>query len=152
MIILASDHAGFELKKILHEYLKGQGLEVQDIGPGTYDETDDYPDTIFPAAEKVAEKPDEHLGIILGGSGQGEAIVANKVPGIRAVVYYGGNTEILKLSKEHNNANILALGARFLSEEETTEAVSLWLETKFSQEDRHKRRIEKISQYEKRKK
>jgi ribose 5-phosphate isomerase B len=146
-IYLASDHAGFEMKEKLKDFLKEKGYEVEGLGDFIYDENDDYPDFISKAAEAVARDPDLK-GIILGGSGQGEAIAANKVKGIRAVVYYGGQEEIIKLSREHNDANILSLGARFLSEDEAKKAVELWLKTPFSGEERHKRRIEKIRKLE----
>jgi ribose 5-phosphate isomerase B len=144
MLYLASDHAGYELKKKIAEFLTREGIPFEDIGPNTYNESDDYPDFIIPAAKKVAENP-ENKGIILGGSGQGEAIAANKIKGIRAAVYYGGSKDIITLSREHNDANILSLGARFLKEDEAIEAIKLWLKTPFSKEERHKRRIEKIN-------
>ncbi len=143
-IYIGSDHAGFELKNTLIDFLIGLDYEVSDEGAFKYDEQDDYPDFISKVAKKVSENPDENKGIVLGGSGQGEAIVANRFSGVRAVVYYGGNKEIIELSREHNDANILSLGARFLSEDNTKEIVKLWLETKFSGEERHRRRIEKI--------
>jgi len=146
-IYFASDHAGFELKEKLKEFLKEKGYEVEGLGDFVYDEQDDYPDFIFKAAKAVAED-EGSKGIILGGSGQGEAIAANKVKGIRAVVYYGGPEDIVKLSREHNDANILSLGARFLSEEEAKKVVDLWLKTPFSGEERHKRRIQKIKDFE----
>ena len=146
-IYFASDHAGFELKEKLKEFLKGEGYDIEGCGDFVYDEQDDYPDFILKAAQAVA-KDKGSKGIILGGSGQGEAIAANKVNGIRAVVYYGGPEDIVRLSREHNNANILSLGARFLSEEEAKRAVLLWLKTPFSEEERHKRRIQKISEFE----
>lgn len=146
MIYLATDHGGFELKNKLVEYLQSKNVEVEDCGPFSYDKDDDYPDFIYPCAEKVA-KDESHRGIILGGSGQGEAIVANKVKGIRAAVYYGGNLDIIKLSREHNNANVLSLGARFISEDEAKQAVDLWLATSF-EGGRHERRIGKISKLE----
>ncbi len=146
-IYFASDHAGFELKEKLKEFLKGEGYDIEGCGDFVYDEQDDYPDFILKAAQAVA-KDKGSKGIILGGSGQGEAIAANKVNGIRAVVYYGGSEDIVRLSREHNNANILSLGARFLSEEEAKRAVLLWLKTPFSEEERHKRRIQKISEFE----
>lgn len=148
MIYLASDHAGFELKKEIASFLKQANLDFLDIGPHQYDESDDYPDYIIPAAQKVAETPDENKGIILGGSGQGEAIAANKVKGIRAAIFYGGPKEIISLSRIHNKTNILSLGARFLNKEEAIEAVKLWLETGFSNEARHERRIKKINDFE----
>ncbi len=147
MIYIASDHAGFELKKTLLRHLVGMGWEVEDLGPYTYDPEDDYPDYILPAAEAVAANPGS-LGVVLGGSGQGEALAANKVKGVRAALYYGGPREILTLSRTHNQANILSLGARFLSEEEATEALDLWLNTTFGAGDRHKRRLLKINEYE----
>lgn len=151
-IYLASDHAGFELKGKLVEFLKFEGYEVEDLGPAEFNPDDDYPDFVYPCAEKVALRQAQgkldDVGIVIGGSGQGEAMVANKVKGIRAAVFYGGPQNIIKLSKEHNNANLLSLGARFLTEDEAVEAIKLWLETKFSGEKRHKRRIEKISKLE----
>ncbi|MDD5031930.1 MAG: RpiB/LacA/LacB family sugar-phosphate isomerase [Patescibacteria group bacterium] len=148
MIYLASDHAGFQLKKEIASFLKQANFDFIDIGPGEYDESDDYPDYIIPAAEKVAQSPDENKGIILGGSGQGEAIAANKIKGIRAALFYGGQKEIISLSRIHNNANVLSLGARFLDKKETIEAVKLWLKTSFSDEARHERRIKKINDFE----
>lgn len=148
-VIFASDHAGFELKEILREHVASLGFDVEDIGAHVYDVNDDYPDTIAPAAQRVAELGGEVKGIILGGSGQGEAIVANRVPGIRAVVYYGepkGDhpATIISLSREHNDANILSLGARFLSPEDAKRVVIEWLTTAFSNDERHTRRIAKI--------
>jgi len=147
MIYLASDHAGYELKEAIKKMLSEESIEHEDIGAASYDEKDDFPDFIIPCAEKVASNAD-NLGIIIGGSGQGEAIAANKVKGIRTAIYYGGPDEIVKLSKEHNNSNILSLGARFLTKEEAISAVKLWLNTEFSGDERHIRRIKKISEYE----
>src|SRR3989338_5854680 len=104
-ICLAADHAGFELKEHVKSFLSSQGYEVKDFGTHSYDKEDDYPDFMIPCAEEVSKS--KCLGIIFGGSGQGEAISANKVKGIRAAVYYGFNIELVKLSKLHNNANIL---------------------------------------------
>ena len=146
-IILASDHAGFDLKECLKKDLLELGYQVEDEGAHEYDEQDDYPDFIVPAAKKVA-KDQNFRGIIFGGSGQGEAIAANKVKGIRAAVYYGSNIDIVKLSRTHNNANILSLGARFVTKEHAREAVKLWLNTDFSEDTRHERRIKKISSTE----
>lgn len=152
-IYLASDHAGFELKAKLVEFLQSQRYEFEDLGPAEFNHDDDYPDFVYPCAEKVALRQAQgklnDVGIVIGGSGQGEAMVANKVKGIRAAVYYGGNLEITKLSKEHNNANLLSLGARFLTSGQAIEAVKLWLETKFSEDARHVKRIQKISELEK---
>ncbi|MBU1091443.1 RpiB/LacA/LacB family sugar-phosphate isomerase [Patescibacteria group bacterium] len=148
-IYLASDHAGFELKELLRKWLVEQKYEVKDFGAFSFVEQDDYSDFIKPLAKEISENPENIKGIILGGSGQGEAMTANRFKNVRAVVYYGNKKEIIKLSREHNNANILSLGARFLSEEEAREAVKLWLETSFSSEgknERHLRRIKKIDQ------
>lgn len=142
-IYLASDHAGFELKKTLAEFLEKEGHTVEDIGPHAFDPEDDYPDHVVPLAHNVAQDSGS-FGIAIGGSGQGEAVAANRVRGIRAAVYYGGNEDILTLSREHNDANILSLGARFLSPEEAKRAVERWLGTHFSQEERHARRIAKL--------
>jgi len=143
-IILGTDHAGFNLKEQIKKYLLGEGYEVEDVGAHKFDSNDDYPDFIFKAAKKVAEDKN-NKGIILGASGQGEAIAANKVKGIRAALYYGQNMDIIKLSRTHNDANILSLGARFLTEKQAIESVKIWLKTDFSNEERHKRRIKKIS-------
>ncbi|MBI2334541.1 RpiB/LacA/LacB family sugar-phosphate isomerase [Candidatus Daviesbacteria bacterium] len=146
MIYLASDHAGFELKEKVKEFLKKEGYEIEDCGAYKFDPADDYPAFIAKAAEAVSKNSDSKA-IILGGSGQGEAIVANKFPGVRAAVFYG-NLDIIPLAREHNNANILSLGARFLTEDEVIEAVRLFLETPFTDEERHVRRIEKIKKIE----
>jgi ribose 5-phosphate isomerase B len=147
MIYIASDHAGVELKANLMEHLKKTGQEVEDCGAHKIDPHDDYPDFIYPCAVKVSQNPGS-VGIVIGGSGQGEAIVANKVKGIRAAVYYGSHEEIVTLSRQHNNANILSLAARFLTPEQAERAVDLFIETGF-EGGRHQRRIEKISQLEK---
>jgi len=147
-IIIGSDHAGYKLKERIKEYLDGLGFEYEDLGPESLDPSDDYPDYIVPAAKKVAENLEENKGIVIGGSGQGEAIAANKVKGVRAAVYYGGSLDIVKLSRTHNDSNVLSLGARFLTHEEAIEAVKVWLETAFKNEERHKRRIEKIRAFE----
>lgn len=146
-IYIGSDHAGYNLKEILIEYLKSLNYEVEDKGAFSLDNNDDYPDFIVPVAEEIAKNKDS-LGIVLGGSGQGEQISANKVDGVRAIEYYGGNLEIVKLGRIHNNANILSLGARFVNKEEAKEAVKTFLETPFSNEERHERRIEEIKQEE----
>lgn len=147
MLYIASDHAGFELKTELLKFFQEQKIDAEDCGAITYNDQDDYPDFIIPCAEKVVANPGS-LGIVIGGSGQGEAIAANKVKGVRAALWYGGNKDIITLSKEHNNANVLSLGARFITVEEAKEAVLLWLKTKFSEEKRHVRRLEKIAQHE----
>lgn len=146
-IYLATDHAGFDLKEKVKKFLENKGHDVKDFGARAFDAEDDYPDFILPAAQAVA-KDKGSLGIIFGGSGQGEALAANKVPGARAALFYGGNTEIVKLSRSHNNANILSLGARFVDFELAKKAIKLWLAEKF-EKGRHQRRINKISEFEK---
>jgi ribose 5-phosphate isomerase B len=147
-IILSSDHAGFKLKEAIKKFLIKEGFEVNDLGTHAYNTDDDYPEFIAAAAKNVASSKDSK-GIVFGGSGQGEAIVANKIKGIRAVIYYGHNLDIVKLSRTHNDTNILSLGARFLTEKQAIEAVKLWLKTEFNNEERHKRRIKQITQIEK---
>ncbi len=142
-IYLAADHAGFEMKESMKKYLEGEGHQVTDFGAHEYNESDDYPDFIRPCAEAVAGDSSS-LGIIFGGSGQGEDMVADKVVGVRSAVYYGGPLEIVSLAREHNDANILSIGARFVGEENAKEAVDLFIETPFSGDERHIRRIEKI--------
>lgn len=142
-IFMASDHAGFELKKKLEEFLNELGHEVVDLGNDKYDDGDDYPDWIILAAREVVKNPGSR-GIILGGSGQGEAMVANRLKGVRAAVFYGGPIDMVKISRRHNDSNILSLGARFIFEEESKEAVRVWLEAPYLEEERHKRRIAKI--------
>lgn len=142
-IYIGSDHAGFELKGKLIPFLRELGHEVEDKGAFEMNPEDDYPDFVKPVAEAVSKDP-EAKGIVLGGSGEGEAMATDGFPNVRPAVWYGGNLDIVKLSREHNDANILSLGARFLSEEEAKTAVRLWLETPFSGDERHTRRIEKL--------
>ena len=141
-IYLASDHAGFELKQLLCERLNQLGFSVEDCGAHEMNPLDDYPDFIIPAAQKVAGDSNAK-GVIMGGSGQGEAIAANRVKGVRAVVYYDGPIDIVKLSRSHNNANILSFGARFITPEKAAEAVDMWLKEPF-EGGRHKIRIDKL--------
>ena len=143
-IHLATDHAGLELKEKVKLYLSDLDHEVIDHGAYEYDALDDYPDFIFPCANAVSNDP-ESKGIIFGGSGQGEAMAANRVKGVRAAVFYNGPDEIIKLSRQHNNANILSLGARFMSIEEMCKAIEVWLSTDF-ESGRHQRRIEKLDE------
>lgn len=149
-IALSTDHAGFEPLQNLQNYLELEGHECINFGPTSYDPDDDYPDYITPAAQAVASGECE-VGIVFGGSGQGEAIAANRVKGVRCGVYYGPtNTvdvdeyEILRLNKQHNNANMLSLAGRFLTAEQIEIAVHIWLKTPFSNEARHVRRIAKL--------
>lgn len=145
-IFLASDHAGFEFKKKITAYLQDKGFEVIDKGPYERIESDDYPDFVSLVAREIS-KNGEHKGIIIGGSGQGEAMVANRFRGVRAAVYYGGDVNIVKVSREHNDSNILSIGIRFTNEKDLMRAVRLWLQTPFSNEERHARRIKKIDLY-----
>jgi ribose 5-phosphate isomerase B len=146
-VFFASDHAGFELKSSLMEYVSSDlGHEVKDCGPFAYDAGDDYPDFVRSAAANLLEAGPEARAIVLGMSGQGEAIAANRFAGVRAAVYYGGPTELISLSREHNDANILSLGAGFIDEGEAKAAVKLWLETDFSNEERHIRRNAKLDE------
>lgn len=144
-IFLGTDHAGFELKEAVKEYLIELKYEVEDFGNSIYDDGDDYPDFVLPVAKRVSSV--DGLGIVFGGSGQGEAIVANRIKGVRAVVIYHYNEDIIRLSKEHNNANILSFGARFLNKDEVKNAIKLWLDTKFTEDERHIRRILKIDNF-----
>ncbi len=147
-IHLATDHAGFEMKEFLKDALLELGYTIIDHGADIYDEDDDYNDYISLAAQAVANGDDDQRAIIFGGSGQGEAMMANRFPGVRATVYYHFDPEIIKVSREHNNANVLSIGARFLSEEELIESVLFWLEMEFPGEERHQRRIEKLDAFE----
>lgn len=160
-IYIGSDHAGFELKEKIKTYLAGLGLgyEVEDKGAFKYDADDDYPDFIRPVAEAVSKDVNSR-GIILGGSGQGEAMCANRILGARAALFYReavpkeaidingrkseDSFEIVKLARMHNNANILSLGARFLSFDEIKFAIELFFSTKFTNEERHIRRLNKF--------
>lgn len=138
---IATDHAAFELKNYLVEQLGRAGHDVVDHGADTYDALDDYPTFVIPCAEAVAEE--SGIGIVLGGSGNGEQIAANKVAGIRAALAY--NSELARLAREHNDANIISLGGRMQSLEAAWEMVDVFLNTPFSGGERHQRRIDQIS-------
>jgi ribose 5-phosphate isomerase B len=140
-IAIASDHAGFRYKTMLAEMLRGLGHEVVDFGASS-EESCDYPDFIRPAAEAVARGECER-GIVLGGSGNGEAIVANRVRGVRCALCW--SEESAKLGREHNNANVISIGERMVSEPLARRIVEIWLETPFAG-GRHQRRIEKIDE------
>ncbi|MBU6388765.1 RpiB/LacA/LacB family sugar-phosphate isomerase [Patescibacteria group bacterium] len=158
-IYIAADHAGFALKNALIEHLRTLGYDVEDLGAFTNDPEDDYPDFMTPLARKVVDELDAR-GIIIGGSGQGEAMCVNRIPGIRAAVFYGpmrvtaaldiegGRSEdgydAVRLPRRHNNANVLSIGARFVSGDEADEAVRIFLETPFSDSPRHARRLAKF--------
>ncbi|MEK7179295.1 MAG: RpiB/LacA/LacB family sugar-phosphate isomerase [Patescibacteria group bacterium] len=161
-IFFASDHAGFTLKRNLIEYIHGLGFQAIDKGPFVYDESDDYPDFISLVAREVSRNPEACRGIVIGGGGQGEAIVANRFPHVRAAVFYGPMAaqdaidvkgqrstdlfENVRLSRTHNDANVLSIAARFVNEEDARHAVRIFLEIRFSGEERHARRIKKIDE------
>ena len=145
-IYIGSDHAGFEMKRELISSLSGVTRVFEDCGPFQYDHDDDYPDYVSVVAKKVSESKDS-MGVVIGWSGQGEAMVANRFRNVRCAVFYGGTKHVLTLSREHNNANVLSLGAHFVTTQEAREAVLLWLRTKFSGDERHVRRIKKIEKY-----
>jgi len=158
-IFLAADHAGFALKNAIAEHLRTLGHDVEDLGAHTSDPEDDYPDFVTPLAKRVADEVGAR-GIIIGGSGQGEAMCANRISGVRAAVFYGparvtaaleiegGHSEdgydLVRLARRHNDANVLSIGARFVSGEEAEEAVHLFLDTPFSDSPRHARRLAKF--------
>lgn len=142
---MGADHAAFEAKNALAESLRESGHEVVDHGPFVYDADDDYPSFCLRAAEAVVRDPDS-LGVVLGGSGNGEQIAANKVRGIRAALAW--NKETAQLAREHNNANVLSVGARQHGPDEVKSFVDTFLRTPYSDEERHTRRIDMISQYE----
>ena len=143
-ILIASDHAGFALKAELKTYLKSQGYSVQDEGSYEQKEDDDFPDFVSIVAKQVSSAPDEYRGIVIGGSGQGEAMCANRYPYVRAAVLYHYDEHSVHFSRLHNNANILSLGARFLTSDEAKKAVSLWLTTEFSNDVKYQRRNDKL--------
>ena len=145
-VYLGSDHAGYELKCHLVSWLAGQGHQAVDCGPEGYDGADDYPPYVMDAARRVAGDPGS-MGIVVGGSGNGEQIAANKVPGIRAALAWSAETA--QLAREHNDANMLSIGARMHSMEEATGFAAVFLATPFSAGDRHIRRIGMITDFEK---
>lgn len=144
-IVLATDHAGFKLKEAVKKSLLELGLEVKDFGALEYESTDDYPDFINPAAKFISEN-DNTMGIIFGGSGQGEAMAANRFKGVRAAVFYDGPDEIINLSRLHNNANVLSFGSRFIDADRAIELIKKWLSLEF-EGGRHQKRIEKLDSY-----
>lgn len=158
-LFFAADHGGFEMKAKLIAYARELGHEVEDCGATLYDKDDDYPDFITPCAKKVAQTSGS-VGIIGGGSGNGEAMAANRIPGARAAVFHGRTKateaiditgakgaddgyDIVRLARKHNDANILSLGFRFLSEDDAKESIRIFLETPF-EGGRHTRRVEKL--------
>jgi ribose 5-phosphate isomerase B len=142
---IGSDHAGLELKNELLAHLVNNGHDVTDHGPYEYDVLDDYPDFCIPAAQAVA-KDATSLGIVIGGSGNGEQIAANKVKGIRAVLAW--SLETAKLGKEHNNANVVSVGGRMHTIDECKAIIDAFIATPFSNDERHIRRINKIAKFE----
>jgi ribose 5-phosphate isomerase B len=163
-VYLATDHTGLELKEKLKKFLTDKGYEVEDCGAYEYDPDDDYPDFIARAAEGVSRDPENSRGIIFGGSGQGEAMVANKFRSVRCALFYSpalavepinieGDMstdpfEILKLTREHNWANMLSIGFRFVKKEDIFKAVEVWLSIPDPTVERHLRRVEKIKKLE----
>jgi ribose 5-phosphate isomerase B len=143
-IQVATDHAGFLHKEAVKAWLTAAGYVVIDHGAFLLDPDDDYTDTISLAAAAVKAAPELARAIIFGGSGQGEAMLANRYPGVRATAYSAPQLDIIRLSREHNDANVLSIGARFVSVPEAIEAVELWLKTKAVVEERHVRRNQKL--------
>lgn len=144
-IHLGCDHAGFELKEKVAQYLKSKGHEVIDHGAKTYDALDDYPVFCFLAAKGAAQDPNS-LAIVMGGSGNGEQIAANKIKGVRAALAW--SVETAKLAREHNNANVMGIGGRMHTESESLAIVDAFVNTNFSNDERHMRRINQIGEYE----
>ena len=145
-VYLGSDHAGFELKNHLVEWLKEAGHEPVDCGPHIYDAQDDYPPFCLRAAERAAADP-EALGIVIGGSGNGEQIAANKVKGVRAALAW--SEETASLGRQHNNANVIAVGGRMHPIEDTIAFIDAFVAEPFSNDERHQRRIDQVADYEK---
>jgi ribose 5-phosphate isomerase B len=144
-VYVGSDHAGFELKNALVSHLTKAGHDVVDCGPASYDPDDDYPPFCIDTAQRVVADVGS-LGIVLGGSGNGEQIAANKVAGVRAALAY--NLETAQLARQHNDANVLGLGARMHTETEAAAIVDAFLGTPFSHDPRHHRRIDMVTAYE----
>ncbi len=145
-VYIGSDHAGFELKQFLISHLSAAGHEVTDIGAKVYDPQDDYPPFCLETGRRVVEDPGS-LGIVIGGSGNGEQIAANKVAGVRAALAW--STETAQLGRQHNNANVVAVGARMHDEQTAAGFVDTFLATPFSEDPRHIRRIDMLTAYEK---
>lgn len=143
---IGGDHAAYELQRALVAWLGEQGHDVVDHGAKEYDDLDDYPVFVLRAAEGVAAEPDS-LGVVLGGSGNGEQMAANKVKGVRAALCY--NAELAQLARQHNNAQIISIGGRFTTVDEAKEMVQVFLATPFSGAERHQRRIDMVDAYEK---
>src|SRR5437867_10980317 len=144
-VYLGSDHAGYELKVHMASYLPTQGYEVIDVGPKRFNPDDDYPAYCLRTGARVVADPGS-LGVVIGGSGNGEQIAANKVPGVRAALAW--NLETARLSREHNDANVVGIGARMHTLDEATGIVTAFLSTPFSGGERHVRRIAQVAAYE----
>ncbi len=144
-VFLGSDHAGFELKAHLVNHLSTQGYDVVDVGPHTFDPEDDYPAFCLHTGQRVVDSRGS-LGIVIGGSGNGEQIAANKIAGVRSALAW--KVEIAQLAREHNDANVLAIGARQHTLDEATAMAEAFLNTQFSGNSRHARRIEQLAEYE----
>ena len=142
-IHLATDHAGLERKGEVLAWLEGRGYSVVDHGAHHFDASDDFPDFIKLAAEAVSKEPTSRA-IIFGGSGQGEAMVANRYPHVRATVFYGGDEEIIALSRQHNDANVLSIGARFVTLDTLTRILPIWLSEEVLADPKYERRNQKI--------
>lgn len=160
LVYFAGDHAGFEMKGKLMEFVRSLGHQVEDLGPHAYDQADDFVDYVIPLAKKVAkaqmnsdtegadgnQRESAVRGIVVAGSGQGEIIAMNRIPGARAALFCSCNLELVRASRDHNDSNIFAVGARFCTPEEARKGIKVWLETPFSGEERHVRRLQKIEQ------
>ncbi|MEU4829367.1 ribose-5-phosphate isomerase [Streptosporangium sp. NPDC023615] len=144
-VYIGADHAGYELKNHIVSWLKEHGHEVTDCGPSVYDAEDDYPPFVLRAAEGVVKDPGS-LGVVIGGSGNGEQIAANKVRGVRAALAW--SEETARLAREHNDANVISLGARMHTPQEAAGFVGVFLDTAYSGAERHSRRIAQLASYE----
>ncbi|MBW3538127.1 RpiB/LacA/LacB family sugar-phosphate isomerase [Candidatus Parcubacteria bacterium] len=158
-IYFGADHAGYELKSLLKRYAQELGHEVVDCGNHNFEPDDNYPDFVVPVARAMTDD-DQIRGVVIGGSGQGEAMAANKIPLARAAVYYGAvlpkqavditgrvsqdKYEIIRLSRSHNDSNVLSFGARFVDPDEAKECLKIWLETPFSNTERYVKRIKQV--------
>jgi len=148
MIYLGADHRGFELKEKIKEWLSAQGKEFEDLGNTVYDKDDDYPDFAVQVARRVAEDPQGNRGILFCGSGVGVDVVANKINGVRSALVWSDDEDLVKQSREHDGSNVLSLPTDHLSENQAKNIVKIWLETPSPTEERHLRRIGKISNLE----
>lgn len=146
-IHLATDHAGLEHKNAVQTWLEAEQYETIDHGAYQYDALDDFPDFIAPAARAVSMDSEHARAIIFGGSGQGEAVMANRFLGVRAMVYYGGAVDLPQLSRAHNDANVISIGARYVSIDETKQVIWDWLQAEPLPDEKYHRRNKKIDQY-----